>query len=184
MSEETQTPLQETNPPIQQEDNFDVINEMQARDEWQKISAERAQNIIEAQPLEPLTPPSPLRNKGIVFGAGIVLGALLATGVSAEVADRIIPGEEIASASGNVLVSEGIQPSVDRAIDELELDKKIDAANTTPRQDVYSQAVHVYSDKNGVVFPGQPVEVIATKSAIFGNITYEAVESHHPIEVK
>ena len=181
MSEETQTPPQETNPLTQTENNFTTIDEMQTSDKWQKAVAEHARRIIEAQPLEPLSPS--VRSKRLRFGAGVVIGATLATGGTIVAADHILPSKEIASATTSVQRGEGVEQSVYRDIAEIE-SKNIDPADTTERQDVTYQAVDIHSDANGIVQPGESVKVIAEKSQIFGNVTYKAVGNSQQLETK
>ncbi|RWZ78904.1 MAG: hypothetical protein EOT05_04135 [Candidatus Microsaccharimonas sossegonensis] len=170
--DETYTPPQKTD---EIEDNFSTINEWQA-----KAAAEKARQLIG-------TPTQAEDPKGWSFGrklgATIALaGAVgLGAGGATVAADSLIPGKEVASASSTVLNGEGLQQSVDRAIEQIEL-KKIYPSGPTERLDVISEANKIYSDQNGIVQPGQNVTVVAKESPIFGNITYEAVpNSDSPI---
>lgn len=169
---ETYIPPQKTNKEKEIEDNFATINAWQ-----QKDAARRAREVIDT----PITPQvdTVKDNTGWSTRAkvtvGFVAGAVLGVGASgAIVADHLLPGQELASASSTVEQGEGIEQSVNRDIAEIE-SKKIDPANTTERQDVVYQAVKIHSDTAGIVQPGENVTVIAEKSAVFGNVTYKAV---------
>ena len=179
MIDETQTPPQETNSSTKTEDNFTAILRMQSNDQLQRLAAEHAHSIVEAQPLEPLTPRPQLRKKALVFGAGVAL----VLGGAGVVADHLLPAEEIASASTNVENGEGIKQSVYRNFNELK-SKGIYATDAHNPEDVMYQAIKIHTDKNNVVQPGEPVEVIATKSAIFGSVAYEAVDDRQQTESK
>ena len=173
---ETYIPPQETNVP-HQENDFAAIEDMQNRHAAQerREAARRAQQFIDTP--EPQAASAPNTSSGWSTKAkvttGIVLGAALGTGGTLVAADHILPGQEIASASTNVKIGEGIEPSINRDLSQLE-SLKIDPADATERQDVISQAVDIHYNQ-GVVPAGEEVKVVAEKSPIFGNVTYKAV---------
>lgn len=140
-------------------------------------AAGRAQQLFEIpqQTTDTPTPEEPTVKQGWStrqkVGTVIAIGAGIA-GVN--VADYIAPGQEIAAATSTVQAGKGIEQAVDRDIKQIEL-QKIDPADPNERSDVISQAIEIHTDINGIVQPGENITVVAEKSPIFGNITYEAV---------
>ena len=156
------------------EDNFAQINEWEA-----KNAADRARVIMNSpEPAE--DPPKWSIGQKIATAAGLTAALTLGLGIGVGVSDNLIPGDKVGSGTSTVLEGEGVQQAVDRDIKEIESQNVTDPADTAERQDVYSQAVHIHSDVNGIVQPGENITVIAEKSPVFGNITYKAVEEPAP----
>ena len=168
---ETFTPTPEAKKPAPQqpeEDNFADIEAWQQNDQYQREAAERAQRIMaESAPTETAKNGW---NRAVIAGtAGAALVAGLGGGLA--IADRVAPGEIVATATGTVDQGEGVINAVNSALEQLEA-KGIDPADVTERQDVTWQAVDIHGSN---VQPGTNVEIAATKSPIFGITTYEAV---------
>ena len=167
-------------------ETFESNLEMQPSDADRIEAARRAQTIIQGstQPQEVAqSQPEPSGEKSgwstrAKVATGFVVGATLATGGTAAALDTILPGQEIASASSTIEQGGDITSAVDRSIDKIEA-QKVDPADPTKRADVIHQAVDI---QNGVVHPGQTVEVIAEKSPIFGNVTYRAAPTEAAVD--
>ncbi len=165
--------------PTQQNDSDKIEDNFAQIDEWQKDAADRARLLMnETEQAE--DPKKMSVGQKIAAAAGLTAALTLGLGIGAVVSDNLIPGDKVASETSTVFGGEGVQQSVDRAIKQIESHNIIDPADTAERQDVYSQAVHIHSDANGIVQPGENITVIAEKSPVFGNITYKAVEEPAP----
>jgi hypothetical protein len=113
--------------------------------------------------------------KKIAAGAGIVASATgLIAGGGALAYDNFGPQTVIAQETATVQPGEGVAQAVDAGIEYLE-QSGVDPADISSamRQDVISQAVEL-TQENGVVQPGQNVDLVATESP-FGTLNIEAV---------
>jgi len=170
---ETFTPTPEAQKPAPQqpeEDNYATVLGWQ-QEQYQREAAERAQRIID----EP-TPAETAKNgwnKAVIAGtAAAALAAGLGGGLA--IADRVVPGEIVATATGTVNQGEGIIDAVDNAVGQLEA-KGVDPADIHNIQDAYTQAIEIYTDENGIVQPGENVEIAVKETPVFHIKSYEAV---------
>jgi len=171
---ETFTPTPEAQKPAPQqpeEDNFAEIEAWQKNEQYQREAAERAQRIMaESAPTETA---KNSWNRAVIAGtAGAALAAGLGGGLA--IADHIAPGEIVATATSTVNQGEGIIDAVDNAVGQLEA-KGVDPADIRNIQDTYTHAIEIHTDENGIVQPGENVEIAVKESPVFHIKSYEAV---------
>lgn len=165
-----QTSAQETpnepneTPELPIEDGFHDAPSLQEND-FNAEAARRAQALSEQGDTGWST------GKKIIAGAGIVAGV---AGIGAVAYDHIGPQTVIAQETATIQPGEGVAQAVDTGFTYLE-QNGIDPADisSTMRQDAISQAVE-FTQENGVVQPGQNIELVATESP-FGRLDIEAV---------
>jgi len=178
------TPTPESQKPVpeqQSEDDFSTITEIQNDQDYAARERQAAERLLQesAPTAEETTKPTPsnfsLGHK-VAAGVGLTVTAFAGGAVAA---DHIAPSETVYSTTATVSLGNGVEVAVDEAIGYLG-EQGADPADTIERQDVISQAVDILNDEDGVVQPGESVQVIVEKSPVFGIETYKAV----PVETE